>query len=147
MPSAVLDSTVLISAFLTKRGVSAELLRHAREGAFALLLSEDILTEAQGVLLDHERRHRQRYRYPDEQAINFIEGLRVFAELVTDLPRVMVVIRDPNDDMVIATALKANAASIVTRNDDLLSLRRYADITILTPEAFMTMLRDQGLIS
>ena len=146
MPSAVLDSTVLISAFLTARGVSAELLRHAREGAFALFLSDDILNEAQGVLLDDARRHRQRYRYPDDQAINFIEGLRVFAELVTDLPQVMVVIRDPNDDMVIATALRALATHIVTRDDDLLSLQHYADITILTPESFMTMLRERGLV-
>jgi predicted nucleic acid-binding protein len=59
----------------------------------------------------------------------------------------MVVIRDPNDDMVIATALKANAASIVTRDDDLLSLQRYEDIAIFTPEAFMAMLRERGMIS
>jgi len=84
MPSAVLDSTVLISAFLAQRGVSNQLLRHAREGAFLLCLSEEILEEAQGVLLDEERRHRQRYHYPNEEAINFIDGLRAFAHLVTD---------------------------------------------------------------
>jgi predicted nucleic acid-binding protein len=79
MPSAVLDSTVLISAFLAQRGVSNELLRSAREGAFLLCLLEEILEEAQGVLLDEERRHRQRYHYPNEEAIHFIEGLRDFA--------------------------------------------------------------------
>src|SRR6266702_4247742 len=115
MPSAVLDSTVLISAFLAQRGVSNELLRHAREGAFLLCLSAEILDEAQGVLLDEERRHRQRYHYSNEEAIHFIEGLRVFAHLVTELPQVAVVIRDPNDDMVIATAQRAQAAYLVTR--------------------------------
>jgi predicted nucleic acid-binding protein len=100
MPSAVLDSTVLISAFLAQRGVSNEILRYAREGAFVLFLSEEILNEAQGVLLDEERRHRQRYHYPNEEAIHFVEGLRAFAHLVTDLPQIAVVIRDPNDDMV-----------------------------------------------
>ena len=144
MPSAVLDSTVLISAFLAQRGVSNELLRHAREGAFHLFLSEEILDEAQGVLLDEERRHRQRYHYPNEEAIHFIEGLRVFAHLVTDLPQVTVVIRDPNDDMVVATAERAQAAYIVTRDRDLLSLHYYEDITMITPEAFIAIVRERG---
>jgi putative PIN family toxin of toxin-antitoxin system len=120
MPRAVLDSTVLISAFLAQRGVSNELLRYAREGAFLLCLSEEIFDEAQEVLLDEERRHRQRYHYPNEAAIHFIAGLRAFAHLESALPKVTVVIRDPNDDMVIATAQRAHAAYIVTRDKDLL---------------------------
>lgn len=144
MPSAVLDSTVLISAFLAQRGVSNALLRYARAGAFLLCLSAEILDEAQGVLLDAARRHRQRYHYPDEEARSFIDGLRAFAHLVTDLPEVTVVIRDPNDDMVVATAHRAKAAYIVTRDKDLLSLQRYEDITIITPEAFITIVRERG---
>jgi len=143
MPSTVLDSTVLISAFLAQGGVSNELLRHAREGAFLLFLSEEILDEAQGVLLDEERRHRQRYHYPNEEAISFIEGLRVFAHLVTDLPQVTAVIRDPNDDMVVATAQRAQVAYIVTRDKDLLSLHHYEGITMITPEAFIAIVREQ----
>lgn len=146
MPHAVIDSTVLMSAFLTKREVSAELLRHARHGAFFLSLSEEILDETQGVLLDDERRHRQRYRYPNEQVAAFIDGLRAFATLVTDLPNVTVVIRDPHDDMVIATALKAHAAYLITRDHDLLSLAEHEGITILSPEAFMAILRERGAI-
>jgi len=147
MPSAVLDSTVLISAFLAQRGVSNELLRYAREGVFLLCLSEEILTEAQGVLLDDERRHRQRYHYPNEAAIHFIDGLRDFAHLATDLPQVVVVIRDPNDDMVIATAQRAQAAYIVTRDKDLLSLQHYEGITMITPEAFMATVRERGRLN
>ena len=144
MPSAVLDSTVLISAFLAQGGVSNALLRHAREGAFLLVLSEEILDEAQGVLLDEERRHRQRYHYPNEEAINFIDGLRAFAHLVTDLPQVAVVIRDPNDDMVLATARAADTTYLITRDLDLLTLQTYEGITIITPEAFMAILRERG---
>jgi uncharacterized protein len=141
MLSAVLDSTVLISAFLAQRGVSNEILRYAREGAFVLYLSEEILNEAQCVLLDEERRHRQRYHYPNEEAIHFVEGLRAFAHLVTDLPQIAVVIRDPNDDMVIATAQCAQAACIVTRDKDLLSLQHYEGITMITPEGFIALVR------
>jgi hypothetical protein len=35
-----------------QRGVSHELLRHARAGAFSIFLSEEMLIEAQRVLLD-----------------------------------------------------------------------------------------------
>jgi len=84
------------------------------------------------------------YHYPNEEAIHFIEGLRVFAHLVTDLPQVTVVIRDPNDDMVIATAQRAQAAYIVTRDKDLLSLQHYEGITMITPEAFIAIVRERG---
>lgn len=147
MLSAVLDSTVLISAFLAQGGISNELLRHAHAGAFLLYLSEEILDEAQGVLLDEERRHRHRYHYPNEAAIQFIEGLRVLASLVTDIPAVSVVIRDPNDDMVVATAQRAQAAYIVTRDKDLLSLQHYEGITMITPEAFIAIVRERGRLS
>jgi uncharacterized protein len=143
MLSAVLDSTVLISAFLAQHGVSNELLRQARAGAFSLFLSEEMLNEALGVLLDEERRHRQRYHYSNEAAIHFIDGLRDVAHLVTDLPQVTVVIRDPNDDMVIATAVRAQAAYIVTRDKDLLSLQHHEGITMMTPETFIAIVRER----
>jgi len=99
------------------------------------------------VLLDEERRHRQRYHYPNKEAINFIEGLRAFAHLVTDLPQVAVVVRDPNDDMVVATAQRAQAAYIVNRDKDLLSLQHYEDIIMITPEAFIAIVRERGRLN
>src|SRR5438132_13946084 len=48
--TAVIDSTVLVSAFLTEGEASAELLRYAREGVFLVFLSEDILTETEHTL-------------------------------------------------------------------------------------------------
>jgi putative PIN family toxin of toxin-antitoxin system len=141
MPPAVLDSTVLISAFLTRTGVSNELLQQATEGAFTIHLSPYILDETQGVLLDETRRFRRRYRYPNESVIEFMDGVRALAHLVTDLPTVAAVPRDPNDNPVVATALKARASYLVTRDDDLLSLQEYEGITMITPEDFMALLR------
>lgn len=137
--TAVVDSTVLVSAFLTPGGVSSELLRYAREGVFLVFLSEEVLTETQHTL--SYPRIRARYTYTDEDVADFLNRLRAAANLVSDLPHVTVVIRDPKDDMVIATARKAEAAYLITRDDDLLSLHEYEDITIITPEAFMAILR------
>jgi len=121
MPRVVLDSTVLVSAFLTKGGVSAALLLEARRGAFALCQSAEILEETERVLLEPGR-IREHFQYSDRSVRQFVHGLRVVSQLVTRIPKIHVVSRDPNDDMVIACALKAKAGYIVSRDKDLLSL-------------------------
>jgi predicted nucleic acid-binding protein len=55
---------VLVSASLTEGGVSAALLRYAREGVFLVFLSEDIVTETQHTLA--YPRIRERYDYTDD---------------------------------------------------------------------------------
>lgn len=140
MSKAVFDSTILISAFLVKTGLSAELLRKARRGAFSLYLAEEILGETQRVLLEYQR-IRKRYHYSDESVIQFSQELKVVAHLVTKLPQVSVIDRDPNDDVVIACALKGRVHYIVTRDKDLLTLGQYRGIKMITPEEFMGILR------
>jgi len=145
MPSAALDATVLVSAFLTRGGVSDELLRHTREGAFVVFLSEDILAEVVHTLA--YPRIRRRYPYTDEDVRVFCDGLREAASLVSTPADIPAVVRDPNDDMVLATARAAHAAYLITRDLDLLSLQSYEGITIITPEAFMAVLRERGRLN
>src|SRR5207248_8177665 len=104
--TAVIDSTVLVSAFLTAGGLSAELLRRAREGVFLVFLSEEILTETEHTLAYD--RIRERHNYTDADVADFLNRLRIAATLVDELPH-LTVVRDPNDDMVIATAHRAHA--------------------------------------
>ena len=84
--TAVIDSTVLVSAFLTEGGVSAALLRYAREGVFLVFLSEDILTETQHTLA--YSRIRERYNYTDVDVTDFLNRLRVAVTIVTEIPQV-----------------------------------------------------------
>ena len=51
------------------------------------------------------------------------------------------VCRDPDDDRVLAAAVAGDAVSIVTGDQDLLVLRRYKGIPILTPRQFLERLR------
>jgi putative PIN family toxin of toxin-antitoxin system len=105
-----------------------------------LVVSEEILQETAGVLL-RQGRIRQRYRYSDEDVIKYCQELARFATVVSDAPQIRVVPRDPDDDMIIASALAAGADYIVTRDKDLLSLRKHKDISIMTPEEFLQVLR------
>jgi predicted nucleic acid-binding protein len=63
------------------------------------------------------------------------------AEIVRDLPPITGVVRDPNDDMILACAAKAEAAAVVTRDNDLLTLVAYQGVAIITPEVFRRQLR------
>jgi uncharacterized protein len=145
MPNAVLDSTVLVSAFLRQEGLAALLLRQAAGGVFALSLSRAILTETETTLI--EREHiRRRYSYSNEEVTAFCQELGASFPVLTDLPPVTGIVRDPNDDMVLAAAQAAQATHLVTRDRDLLSLQTYEDIIIITPEAFMGLLREQGRV-
>lgn len=140
MLSAVLDSTVLVSAFLNAGGVSDALLVRANEGLFRLALAEEILAETERVLLTTSR-IRRRYGYSDVSVARYIRGLRTLFPLVTELPSLTGIMRDPNDDMIVACAVQAQVRHIVTRDADLLSLGSYEGIAMTTPEAFMALLR------
>jgi putative PIN family toxin of toxin-antitoxin system len=82
MPSAVLDSVVLVSALLTPGGVTSEIIRQARDRAFTCYLSDEILAETPRVLAETPRL-RQRYAYTDEEIQAFILSL---AQWANDVP-------------------------------------------------------------
>jgi len=65
MLSAVVDSTVLVSAFLSKQGAAAALLARAVSRAFTCFLAIDISEETQCAL--HYPHIRERYTYTDEE--------------------------------------------------------------------------------
>ncbi|MGA2798603.1 MAG: putative toxin-antitoxin system toxin component, PIN family, partial [Thermoguttaceae bacterium] len=45
--------------------------------------------------------------------------------------------RDPQDDMILATAIAGNAECIVTGDEDLIVIGRYASVRILRPREFI----------
>lgn len=140
VPRVVLDSSVLISAFLTPRGVCAELLRAAGRGAFLLLLSPEILVEVAS-RLSGKSKLRTRYGYGDEEVQGFCDDLAAAAELVTDLPEGRFVPGDPKDDPIVATAIAAKADYLVAGDRrHLLSLGSYRDIRMLTPRQLIERL-------
>jgi uncharacterized protein len=72
---------------------------------------------------------------------DYLQGIRQAAVVVSDLPPLSGIVRDPNDDMILACAVAALASHVVTRDADLLSRGTYDGIAIVTPGAFLTLLR------
>lgn len=140
-PCAVLDSTILVSAFLTPGGAANALVDHAKAGRITCAVAEDILAETARVLLT-TLRIRRRYPYTDADVQDYLQGLRQAALIVSDLPPLSGIVRDPNDDMILACAVAVSASYVVTRDDDLLALGSYEGSAIVTPEAFLALLRN-----
>lgn len=60
-------------------------------------------------------------------------------------PGIRAVERDPKDDVILATAVSARADALVTRDEHLLAMAAYRGIAILTPEAFVAILRQEAV--
>jgi uncharacterized protein len=138
MLRAVLDSSVLVSGFLTEGGTTAALLSRYRQGAFASCSSPWIIEETERALL--RPRNINRYRYRPEDVRQFLDGLAGSAQIFPISPEVPAVTRDPSDDQVIACAVAAQADYLVTGDDDMLVLTEYRGIRIVTPRQFLDLL-------
>ena len=140
MLKAVLDTSILVSAFLKHEGVNAKVLLGGKD-RYELYLSEDILEETSLVLLTYER-IRKKYHYTDDEVLEYLETLRVVAkEVIKKLPKIRVIERDPKDDPVLACALKVKADFIVSKDDHLKDLREYRGIRIVSSQDFLELLK------
>ena len=132
--AAVLDASVLISGFLTN-GPPRAILDLAEHGHFRIVLSAVILEETRSSL--SKPKLLEAYRHIPEAIRDFCECMAEAALLVEGDPAFVSPCRDPNDHHVIATAIAAAAQVIVTGDSDLLDLRQYGAIRIVTPRQFL----------
>jgi putative PIN family toxin of toxin-antitoxin system len=123
----VLDTNVLIAAFVA-RGVCHELLEHCQR-EHALVTSDVILAEFEAKLL-------QKFKVPPLDAREARALLASSMQRITLEPLDAAVCRDPDDDWVLATAVTRRCACLITGDKDLLALKRFQDLAILTPSEF-----------
>src|SRR4051794_25458352 len=141
MRRAVFDTTVLISAFLRPGGLADELLTLAAEDQFELVLSSAIIIETWRTLVSSDH-IRARYPFSDERVHIFCLSLsQISADVLRSTRPLAGVVRDPNDDMIVACAIDGRADTIVSRDKDLLSLGAFHSVPIISPETFRYRLR------
>ena len=128
--TVILDTNVIVAALVAK-GLCHEVVVRA-------LGSSTVVTSP--ALLD-ELEHTLRAKFTlGPAATAFLEQLRLRVLLVVPTPLETPVSRDADDDVVLATAVAANATFIVTGDLDLLVLRSYSGIDIVTPRDFLSRL-------
>lgn len=120
----VLDTNVLLAAFGT-RGLCEALVAACLEG-HELVTSEHILAEL-------GRHLAGKFRMPARRAREIVAFVREHAEVVVAEEVPKDACRDPDDLPVIGTALAGRAALLVTGDAELLAVRRYEAVEIISP--------------
>jgi uncharacterized protein len=138
---AVLDSSVLVSAFITPHGPSGQLLDAAEGGAFVLCLSREIIAETVATLTGKPKL-QARYGYAPGAAEAYWDVLVALAQPVAELPDLAgTVPNDPKDDMVVATAVAAGADYLVAGDRrHLLRLGAYRGVRVVGVREFLDLL-------
>lgn len=123
----LLDTNVLISAILF-RGLPREFLYLALRGNIDLVTSPTLMSEFQEVL-------SEKFGFTATEARALRTEMELIAESQTPktLPNV---VRDRDDNEVLAAAELGGADVIITGDKDLLSLGSYAGIKIVSPRMF-----------
>ncbi len=126
----LLDTNVLIAAFIA-RGLCHQLLEYCISH-HELVISEFILNEIREKLV-------AKFKYRSEVAEQTLRLLRSEMEIVLPAPLDEAVCRDAEDDNILAAALSGNCDCIITGDKDLLVLKRFRDIDILSPGEFQSL--------
>jgi len=131
----VIDTNVLISQLLLPQSKPSEAVRAAlRLGK--LLTSTDHLRELFGVAM----RSKFDAYVPADNRLEELRRLAGLAEPVRIVRRIRLC-RDPKDDMLLEIAANGRASHLVTGDADLLQLDPFEDVRIVTPSAFLLLIR------
>ncbi|ALB39225.1 DNA-binding protein [Anabaena sp. WA102] len=128
----VIDTNCFVSRLLTPKSITSQAVRYAFD-FHQILVSAETLTELEMVL---SRKKFNNYVSLEERQ-KFILYLKNLAEIV-DITNHVQVCRDPKDDKFLSLAIVGNANIIITGDEDLLVLKCYQNIPILSPKDFLS---------
>ncbi len=131
---ATVDTNLVVSAFLWG-GNPRRVLEAAQDGVIDLFTSHALLSELLEVL--SRDKFQKRLMAVNSSVDEIIDLYKALAELIEVDEIEPVVIRDPDDDAVIACALAADSELIISGDNDLLDLKKYGNIRILTATEFL----------
>lgn len=123
----VFDTNVIVAG-LAVRGLCHELIE-LHLPLHEPILSKDLWSELLSTLRD------KLGLQPAE--LPFLDLYRRHSTWVEPSPLACRVCRDPDDDRVLAAAIRGEAEAIVTGDDDLLVLEAFEGVLILTPREFL----------
>jgi uncharacterized protein len=129
----VLDTNILIAAFISPAGFASRVLDLWLEGEYELVTSTWQIEEFRRV----SRYDRVKKRIEPREVGTFVNALREHAIVIEDLPSIDVS-PDPDDNPVIATAIVGAAQYLVSADKrDVLDLGAVAGVRILTIHDFV----------
>jgi putative PIN family toxin of toxin-antitoxin system len=124
----VLDVNTLVSGLLW-RGAPRDLLNLARDSRYKLISSTALVASLDEVL--HRQKFVARIHAAGLSAHDLVTDIARLAEIVTPTELPAAICRDPDDDVVLATAIAGVADAVVSGDRDLTVLRQVNGIPIL----------------
>jgi len=140
---AVVDTNVFVSSLITRTGSPAEVADAFRAGLFPLITSH-IQREELGTVLERPR-IRSQFLATEPEIAALLEAIDRNARFVMPTTANAPVVRDPKDQMILATAIAGGAHYLETGDEDLLALSNsdsLPGLRIVTPAAFLAILED-----
>ena len=124
------DTNILISAFIVE-GNEYRLIEKCFKREILLITSADVIDEFKEVAL------RPKFGFTEEEVGDFVNALIEAAEVVMPKEKVSSVCRDPDDNKLLATALEGKADYIISGDKDLLTLKRFRNVRVVTAAEFL----------
>ena len=138
MIRAVLDANVYVSAAVRAEGPPGQIIgRFLRDGAFEIVMSQAIVEEVLRALSYPKVRKHIR---PGLDPELWFEDIVVLSHLVAGEHDIESARTDPDDDKYIAAAIEGRAGFVVAGDSDLLDLKEYDGIRIVSPRMFLNIL-------
>jgi uncharacterized protein len=131
----VLDSNVLVAAFAAQ-GLCHSLFEQCLANHM-IFVSTQILEEVEKALL-------QKIKLPASTTRETIVYLRAHPHSATPSRIPKGSCRDPKDEPIVGLAVAAGAGCLVSGDNDLLAMKSYEGVPILSPRDFYTLLQSQS---
>ena len=135
MLRVVLDSSVLVAGFRSRRGASFRLLELLRAGRFQIAISVPLAFEYEAVLI----RHAEALGLKREDAEGLVDYLCQVGHRQDIHFLWRPTLTDPKDELVLELAMAARCAVIVTHNvRDFAGIGRFT-VRVLSPAEFLAL--------
>jgi putative PIN family toxin of toxin-antitoxin system len=140
MIKAVVDTNLLVSAFISPLGYPREIAGCWRRGDFILVTSREIVKEVNHVL--HLPRVQVKYHLAESDIQSFVLTLIHQGNCVSGELALKGAAPDPGDDKIISCAIEGEAQFIVTGDKALQQIKEYHGIKIINAEQFISVPRE-----
>ena len=129
----VIDTNILISA-LGWKGKPNEIFSRVLDEEFELIISQKQIEELREVM------NYPKFSFTEEQKSRFITLLLNVAKVVEISNKLKVIKEDPDDDIILETAVENNVDFIISGDHHLLKLKEYSNVKIVTANEFLSQI-------
>ena len=127
-----LDTNILISA-LGWKGKPKVLLEKCVHGELELITSLYQIEELKRVM------NYPKFNFTEKQKTTFVSLLLEIATLVEVTGSIKIIFEDPDDDLMLETAINGHVDFLISGDPHLLNLKQYGTLKIVTASAFLSL--------